>query len=258
MILQNKKTLKKSSIQEINPFIYSIDNNLDPNICDQLISLFDIPSLQKYINEKEDLYTNEISKSLTIEDNIFFKDTADISVSLLVGAHKHNLKHNPSKKIITEDIFDLLKHLDDALFKSLQLGIQELKIFLDDKCFNMSKIIDRCSNIRKDIPRVSVDEKDVRFNDTFNNDTGYQIQKSGIEYKGFALHDDFFEERSLTYLWYLNDDFVGGETIFPYSNFHVKPKKGTLIMFPCLWTHSHIGLAPKDSYKYIATGWMNR
>ena len=83
MILQNKKKLKKSSIQEINPFIYSIDNNLEPNICDQLISLFDIPSLQKYINEKEDLYTNEISKSLIEEDNNFKYVLGGVAIAAL-------------------------------------------------------------------------------------------------------------------------------------------------------------------------------
>ena len=35
-----------------------------------------------------------------------------------------------------------------------------------------------------------------------------------------------------------------------------KEDNGSLILFPASWTHSHIGLAPKNDYKYIVTGWM--
>jgi predicted 2-oxoglutarate/Fe(II)-dependent dioxygenase YbiX len=37
--------------------------------------------------------------------------------------------------------------------------------------------------------------------------------------------------RLFTYLIYLNDDFEGGETVFPKLNKSVKPKKGKCVIF---------------------------
>ena len=64
MILQNKKTSKQSEISEVSPFIYSIENSLDDEVCDQLISLFDLPIMQNHIRSKKDLVVNERNSSL--------------------------------------------------------------------------------------------------------------------------------------------------------------------------------------------------
>ena len=61
--------------------------------------------------------------------------------------------------------------------------------------------------------------------------------------EGFGDHTDFFApqsaddgdrmsgQRIFTAIFYLNDDFVGGETVFPLLNITVTPKKGKMLLF---------------------------
>ena len=63
------------------------------------------------------------------------------------------------------------------------------------------------------------------------------------------------EDRVLTYLLYLNDDFEGGETEFMFQKHREKPKKGTLVLFPSYFTHVHRGGMIMSGTKYIITGW---
>jgi hypothetical protein len=48
-------------------------------------------------------------------------------------------------------------------------------------------------------------------------------------------------KRFLAFIVYLNDNFSGGETNILTYNKEIKPKKGSLLVFPPLWTHFHQG-----------------
>jgi hypothetical protein len=61
--------------------------------------------------------------------------------------------------------------------------------------------------------------------------------------------------RLLTWMVYLNDVEEGGETEFLYQSMRVKPKQGTLLIWPAAFTHTHRGNPPLSNEKYIATGW---
>lgn len=61
--------------------------------------------------------------------------------------------------------------------------------------------------------------------------------------------------RNLAWTLYLNDIEEGGETEFLYQSVRVKPKKGTFVLFPTGFTHTHRGNPPLSNVKYIMTGW---
>lgn len=65
-----------------------------------------------------------------------------------------------------------------------------------------------------------------------------------------ALH------RVVLYMFYLNDVEEGGETEFFYQKKKIIPKKGTMVIAPASFTHSHRGITPKSGDKYIATSWV--
>ncbi|MDO6680407.1 MULTISPECIES: 2OG-Fe(II) oxygenase [unclassified Shewanella] len=65
-----------------------------------------------------------------------------------------------------------------------------------------------------------------------------------------ALH------RVLLYMYYLNDVEQGGETEFYYQNKVIKPTKGTMVIAPAGFTHTHRGNIPISDDKYIATSWI--
>lgn len=65
-----------------------------------------------------------------------------------------------------------------------------------------------------------------------------------------ALH------RVVFYMFYLNDVDEGGETEFFYQERTVKPRKGSMVIAPAGFTHSHRGNMPISHHKYIATSWV--
>ena len=62
--------------------------------------------------------------------------------------------------------------------------------------------------------------------------------------------------RVLLYMFYLNDVAEGGETEFFYQQRKLQPKRGTLVIAPAGFTHTHKGHVPRSGDKYIATSWV--
>ena len=65
-----------------------------------------------------------------------------------------------------------------------------------------------------------------------------------------------FSQRVGVYILYLNDVEEGGETEFLYFSKRIKPKKGTLLIFPPNYPWAHRGNPPLTNTKYIMTGWV--
>lgn len=66
----------------------------------------------------------------------------------------------------------------------------------------------------------------------------------------------FSSNRVFAFMVYLNDIAEGGETEFLYQKMRVKPTKGTVVIWPSDWTHTHRGNPPLSGVKYIYTGWI--
>ena len=62
--------------------------------------------------------------------------------------------------------------------------------------------------------------------------------------------------RLLVWMLYLNNVDEGGETEFLYQSKRIKPKKGTMLIWPAGFTHTHRGNPPLSGTKYIATSWI--
>jgi len=62
--------------------------------------------------------------------------------------------------------------------------------------------------------------------------------------------------RMLVWMVYLNDTPEGeGTTEFLEYGLSFQPKKGSVVLFPSHWTHTHRGNPVYTTDKYIATGW---
>lgn len=88
----------------------------------------------------------------------------------------------------------------------------------------------------------------------------YKIQKTlpGQGYHVWHCEHDSRERahRLSAYILYLNDIEEGGETEFLYLKKRIYPKKGTLVIFPSGYVHTHRGNPPLSGEKYIMTGWL--
>lgn len=66
---------------------------------------------------------------------------------------------------------------------------------------------------------------------------------------GYDLSDRYF-----SVLCYLNDDFEGGHTSFPYLNFSAVPKRGRAIVFPS--SYMHCAEPVLSGEKFVALTWV--
>lgn len=63
--------------------------------------------------------------------------------------------------------------------------------------------------------------------------------------------------RALAFMTYLNDVTDGGGTDFLYQEVTTKARKGTTLIWPCDFTHTHRGEVSETQQKYITTGWLS-
>ena len=70
--------------------------------------------------------------------------------------------------------------------------------------------------------------------------------------------------RLITFIIYLNDDYISGETDFPNLNIKIKPEKGKGVLFyntdnqgNILKESMHAGLPVKNGNKWIANKWIH-
>ena len=87
----------------------------------------------------------------------------------------------------------------------------------------------------------------------------FKIQKTNIGQGYHIWHAENtgreMANRLLVWTVYLNDVEEGGETEFLYYPKRIKPKAGTVAVWPAGFTHTHRGNPPISNTKYIITGW---
>ena len=136
------------------------------------------------------------------------------------------------------------KDTDSVFFHKVSMFIEIYMQDLKDKSYiDINEILDFLGD-----PKYAI------------SDSGYQIQKYSTGGKYVWHHDYILNQRNgtrvLTYLFYLNDDFEGGETEFSDGTI-IKPRTGTLLLFPSTWVYLHRGKEVTKGEKYIATGWLS-
>jgi hypothetical protein len=91
--------------------------------------------------------------------------------------------------------------------------------------------------------------------------SAFKIQKTKPSSGYHVWHCEHGSEntssRLLLVIVYLNDVEEGGETEFLYQRKRVKPTKGTMIIVPGAFTHTHRGNPPLTGDKYIMNTWLH-
>ena len=83
--------------------------------------------------------------------------------------------------------------------------------------------------------------------------------------KGASMgpHVDWYGEKSIepmmSAVLYLNDDCVGGELDFPELNVRIKPKAGSIVIFPSIAPYYHQSLVIESGLKYMSPAfWVKK
>jgi hypothetical protein len=196
-------------------YIYINNKSLSKSLCDKIIELYNLDD-KKY---------DGITKT-GVDKNV--KDTRDLIIT-------NDIEWIKIKRALQKELIDNLKNYIEKL---------------DDKHDYL--------NENQNTDSIFINFIDFSYLSEVNT---FMIQKYNKNIGKFVYHNDYhidFEERKhriITFLWYLNDVYEGGETVFS-GKYAVKPTTGKLVLFPATWSYPHCGKVPISNDKYILTGWI--
>lgn len=137
----------------------------------------------------------------------------------------------------------------------------------NDKWSKYSKLLERelINNLKSYIHQlncINPSGEYLHFNNKRIIFDNFNIQKYEVSESGkYIYHTDNnvdiqnHTERCITFLWYLNDVYSGGETEF-FNNVKISPEIGKLLLFPSTWTYPHCSRPVISNDKYIMVGWL--
>jgi Rps23 Pro-64 3,4-dihydroxylase Tpa1-like proline 4-hydroxylase len=85
----------------------------------------------------------------------------------------------------------------------------------------------------------------------------YGILKYGPGQKVIDHIDDSPKNhRRMSTVYYLNDDYTGGEIVFPRFDLTYKPVANEFLIFPATYTYNHSVLPVVDGTRYAVVSWL--
>lgn len=101
-------------------------------------------------------------------------------------------------------------------------------------------------------------KKDFNIKDEIIDEENYSLLRYNPE-QYYREHYDgpTASARSISVLIYLNDDYEGGEIEFINFNEKLKPKAGTVILFPSNYAYRHIAHPVVSGTKYVITTFLH-
>ena len=210
-----------------NSFIEVYDNALPSDICDYLMALFErennsvdgkVRELRTLADtEQKTTYVSALEMILNSDSYIFDSVIADLDYTLIDKIFEYNKKY---------------------------------KVWSDDLNENL---------IPEEIESIDTAEKLNNFIYRLGNWSMKKYRHPEDGYNGW--HTDwtkhpYFIQRVLSVQFYLNDVEKGGETEFYHQKLKIKPKKGSLVIWPVGFTHTHRGNKPISNDKYIISNFM--
>lgn len=90
-----------------------------------------------------------------------------------------------------------------------------------------------------------------------NGHESYSILKYGVG-QFFVNHIDDHKNypRRVSWVYYINDDYEGGEIEFPRFNISYKPKAGDLLLFPSSYVYNHSVKEVTSGERYAIVSWL--
>lgn len=201
---------------EIVNHIGIFENVVDNNICDKIIQHFNI--------SKE----NRLTRTRQDEPLAALKINKDTETYYLSGTAAITEEHQP--------VDELTLMNDKWMFKQFKAALLECYKIYTDKYGVIETLSEHNISGTVKIQRTLPGE-------------GYHIwhcEQAGVN----------TGNRLLLAILYLNDVDQGGETEFLYQGMRIPPRKGSLIICPASFTHTHRGNPPLKGEKYILNTWV--
>jgi len=181
----------------------------------------------------------ELNDLIKIHDNALDPEICDYLISLFEQfSDKHERIENDSKPNFTQ--FNFTEN------RNLSTETNEIHNLIIKKVFEY-----------RDLYYEFIDKRVFPEEHAFEQFRIKRYNPGGDDW--FDTHVDVTNHESsrrfLSFMWYLNDVETGGNTIF--DGMMIKPKRGTLVIFPPLWMYPHRGEPPLSGPKYIMSAYLH-
>lgn len=105
--------------------------------------------------------------------------------------------------------------------------------------------------------RIAYDKYTEDFHVPYSQKEDYEILKYGPG-NFFIDHidDGLFMARRVSIVYYFNDDYEGGEIVFPRFNIEIKPKANQLLIFPANYIYNHNVNEVTKGTRYSMVNWL--
>ncbi len=217
-------------------FIHVIDNALSDDFCDNFITTF---SNSPHVKQGVTSGGVDLKK----------KDSHDLQLNSY-PEYAQQLKH--IQQTTAQHVFNYV----EAHFFML-IGAFGLKVYHPKTGDVVNLTQDNFDEVGK--PQLSVLVQQI-FRLGNIQAQKYEVNKGGYPYWHSEVYPQLQHNealhRVLLFMFYLNDVEEGGETEFYYQKRKIAPKKGTMVIAPGYFTHTHRGNKPVSNDKYILTSWV--
>lgn len=246
-------TEKKTTIDNYNVIeyektnIYVIENIIDDNLCDILRNLIETLPLIKtrYENGNNvECYKTILGELLELDDSLYYEfSTSEGEYNLLLNKinNKKSIYTNKLNGILKTEIFKIIRLIDDKiiLLESIMKRINDRIRFT----FNSGLILRKIFGPTR-----------LHY-DGINDNQSREILKYITETMTINMNSVLI--RTSTAIFTLNDDYEGGLFQMPDYDFSIKLKKGSVIIFPPFWTHTHQATDMlNNTFRYTLTTWF--
>lgn len=191
-----------------------------------------------------------VGGAIAIYENVWldYKESIE-NVESIVKDKSLNIDFQPS--IVLDDI-DNKRNSQNLIRTSSNIVITSY-VHKNEHLNNIDK---KCNNI---IDSALKKYKEIfLIDDEIFNVEGFQMLKYEVGGQYKAHHDAYpAAKRSVSVVIYLNDDYKGGEIEFTNFDLKIKPKAGTLILFPSNYPYKHISHPVTSGTKYVLVTWLH-
>ena len=197
---------------------------------------------------------NEIAPGIVLYDDVI-KNVEKLHLDIEEGMLSAGLTWMPAG--VKEDKDNGDDYINKESRDTLTIGIPYSPVIKDDYENLSSAFFTTLSNIF--LEGFDPIEKDYKrtygFETTWHDIHG--ILKYGVGQKFINHIDDHISyHRRISTVYYINDDYQGGEILFPRFNISVKPKANQMIVFPSTYVYNHSVLPVTEGTRYAVVSWL--
>jgi len=223
--------------------IYIIENLIDDSQCKKFINFIEKLPLKKIFyapGNNVPCYVKNLDELLDLNDEFFYlfpnckKEYNEIMKDV---NKKDDITSNYLNGFTKEDLLEYKNEFNQIMQKVGEI-MQSVNNSIDCN-YNSGYIL-----------------RKIYGNTRLHSDGINEIQEANITFVKENHKGNYKMIRNTTVIISLNDDYEGGNFNFPYYDISIRLKKGSILLFPPFWTHTHsTDDLLNDTFRYTITTW---